>query len=56
MYDKVLKSNDFITREDGASVATILATTHGLAETVFVERFSPAMYWQYKKFISERWW
>lgn len=56
MYDKVLKSNDFITREDGVSVATILATTHGLAGTVFVERFSPAMYWQYKKFISERWW
>lgn len=43
MFDKVLTTNDFTTQVDGVNVATIPATAHGMAGTIFVERFMKAV-------------
>lgn len=42
MFDKVLSAGDFTQQEDGTLTATIPAAEHGLAGSVYVERFLKA--------------
>lgn len=42
MFSKILNVNDFILREDGYYIATILGTTHGLKGNLIVEKVNAA--------------